>query len=82
VDASNLTPEQLAALKAQVGRVLRYLNRLRERMERRGWRLDDPAYRATFEAWNKVHSLSVHLHYASCPPGTVCNPPPPTTGGG
>ena len=59
-----LTYDQLAKLKEQVGRHLRYYNRLQRRMEQRGFCAEEHAL--VSEAIHKVHALSVHLHYASC----------------
>jgi hypothetical protein len=71
VDSSNLTPEQLLKVRASIGRQLRYLNRLLERMTRRGFPGNDPLYQAALRAQAEVQGLYVALHYASCPPGTV-----------
>jgi len=49
--------------------MLRYLNRLRDRMERRGFPSDDRLYAMVVEARDKVHRLCVELHYLSCAGG-------------
>lgn len=46
-----------------VGRHLRYLGRLRARMQRRGFPHHDPLVRLVTEAWEATHTLSVRLHY-------------------
>jgi hypothetical protein len=71
VRAEDLRPEQLERLKAAVGRELRYLTKLVDRMEKRAWDRTDPVYHEAWEAYRHVHSLSVHLQYASCPKGTA-----------
>jgi hypothetical protein len=71
VDSSNLTREQLEGVKASVSRQLRYLNRLIERMARRGFPPNDAVYAAALWAQAEVQGLYVALHYASCPKGTV-----------
>ena len=67
----DLTPEQQARFRAQIGRQLRYLSRLLQRMDQTGWSPTDPVRLAVFYAWEGVYSLIVKLHYAMCPPGTV-----------
>jgi hypothetical protein len=52
--ASDLTPGQLAALKAQVGRRLAYLNRLCDRMNRRGFAPFDTVFQASLNARNAM----------------------------
>jgi hypothetical protein len=61
--ASDLTPGQLAALKAQVGQKLAYLNRLCERMNRRGFAPLDSAFQASLNARNAMQDLHVAIHY-------------------
>ena len=46
--------------------MLGYLVRLRQRMEKVGFLPGDPLYRLVREAEDKVHHLSVELHYRSC----------------
>ena len=67
----DLTPEQVAALTASVRRQLRYLGKLRDRMNQQGFPPDDPLYVAATGAFNAVHALSVELHYLTCPAGTA-----------
>jgi hypothetical protein len=61
----NLTREQAAALSAKVGPILGYLVRLRQRMDKVGLLPGDPLYVLVREAENKLHHLSVELHYRS-----------------
>lgn len=69
MDAGDLTKAQAERLAAQVGTRLGYFNRLCERMEKLGWRLDDPVYLAAVRAREAVHALRVLTHYASCESG-------------
>ena len=58
---------------ATVRRQLRYLGKLRDRMNARGFPPNDPLYLAATGAFNAVHALSVELHYMTCAPGTAGN---------
>ena len=49
----------------RLSRRLGYLTRLTNRMQQRGWRADDPAYRAAWAARDALHELCVRLHYQS-----------------
>jgi hypothetical protein len=71
MDASKLTPEQGKRLCDAVTPMLGYLHRLAHAMERMGWDASDPMYRAAWDAYNSLHALRVHCHYASCLPGTT-----------
>ena len=62
----NLTREQAAAVAKSVGPMLGYLDRLRQRMEKVGFLPGDPLYVLVREAEDKIHHLSVELHYRSC----------------
>jgi len=54
-----------------IGRQLRYLGKLRTRMERLAFPPNDPLYRQVSDAFDKIHRLNVALHYMSCDPGSV-----------
>ena len=69
--ASDLTPGQLAALKAQVARQLAYLNRLCERMNRRGFAPFDGVFQASLNARNAMQDLHVAIHYAGVKHGVA-----------
>ena len=56
-----LTDDQIAHLSAVVIRQLRYLGRLRSRMEKLGFTPQDRLYAATTQAFNGVHQLRVEL---------------------
>jgi len=74
MDASKLTPEQGQRLVNAVTPMLGYLHRLAHWMQAR-WDASDPMYRAAWDAYNALHALRVHCHYASCAPGTAGKPP-------
>ena len=59
MDSGDLTDKQIAALQGAVARRLRFLGRLRQRMDHLGFRQDDPLYRATSKAYDAVHELRV-----------------------
>ena len=69
--SNDLTREQVEALLASVRRQLRYLGKLRDRMNQRGFPPNDPLFVATTGAFNAVHALRVELHYLTCPAGTA-----------
>ena len=61
----NLTREQAAVISAKIGPMLGYLVRLRQRMDTVGWMPGLPLYDMVRDAEDKLHRLSVELHYAS-----------------
>jgi hypothetical protein len=69
VNAKDLNDVQIAKLQEQTGRSLRWINHLIARMDRRGWKVDDPARLAALRAQDGLHALNVHLHYASVKSG-------------
>jgi hypothetical protein len=71
VTSDDLTRAQAEAMLASVRRQLRYLGKLRDRMNGRGFQPNDPLYLAATGAFNAVHALSVELHYLTCAPGTA-----------
>ena len=80
MDASNLTPQQGERLAEAVGPMLGYVCKLAHRMQRMGWKPDDPLYVAAWDSYHALHALHVHARYASCHPGTAgkpSEPPPP-----
>lgn len=66
-----LDPEHLAAIQAPIARQLRYLGRLRTRLEKRGFTPADVLWQRVHAAWVAAQALSVEVHYLSCAPGTV-----------
>jgi hypothetical protein len=77
VDSSNLAPEQAARIVAAVRPALGYCCRLAHRMQRVGWEASDPMYVEAWRAFEALHALHVHAHYASCTPGTAGRPSEP-----
>jgi hypothetical protein len=71
VNAEDLSPEKLERLKEIVSRQLRFYVKLTQRMNQMGWDPQDEILLAAWEAHHALHSLSVKLHYASCPKGTT-----------
>ena len=69
MDSNELTPAQAKILHTAVHRTLGYLFRLRARMEKAGFPPGDKLFRLTDSAYDALHSLSVELHYLSCPSG-------------
>lgn len=57
--------------------MLNYLGRLIKQMDKRHFPHDDELRRVATEAYDKVHSLKVTLHYMSCDPGHVYRNKPP-----
>lgn len=72
--SSDLTPAQASAIKTTVGRQLRYLTRLCDRINRLGWPIDDPLRLAAEEARKRTQDLLTASHYAGCKHG-VGHPP-------
>jgi hypothetical protein len=67
--SDDLTPQQAEVLKARVGLMLRYMNRLRQRMHKRKFPEVDELSRAVRDAHNALHHLNVHLHYLTVKSG-------------
>lgn len=65
----DLTTEQAEALMKQVGRRLRYLGRLCERMNQRGFLPEYELFASALKAYEALHELHVKCHYASCKEG-------------
>jgi hypothetical protein len=63
MDEKNVSKDQAAALCRSVHPGLRYLARLRSRMEQAGFLPDDPLFRLVNQAYDAVHKPSVHAHY-------------------
>jgi len=69
MDRTQPTAAQAKILHAAVHRTLGYLFRLRARMEKAGFPPGDKLFGLTDSAYDALHSLSVELHYLSCPSG-------------
>lgn len=66
MDADDLTREQARFLWERTGRMRPFIDRLVERMFRRGFPKNDRLYRNAVQVSDGLHSLWVHLHYLSC----------------
>lgn len=71
MDSRQLTPQQIQPIRQVIARQLRYLERLRQRMDRRQFPPADPLYQLVITAINAAHHLHVRLHYLACDPGSV-----------
>jgi len=67
--SDDLEPEQARTLMTTIGKQLRYLNRLSDRMQHLGFPPNDPLWRATMEARDCMQHLHMAAHYASCKSG-------------
>jgi hypothetical protein len=63
--ATNLRPWQAAVIWKALHPGLNYLFRLKSRMEKTGFRRDDPFYLMVVQAYDAVYRLSMELHYRS-----------------
>ena len=66
MQCDDLTDEQARALKNKLQPMLGYLNRLKQRMRRRGFRPDDRLLTAVCRAEDALYSLHVEVHYLAC----------------
>jgi hypothetical protein len=64
--SDDLTRDQARALKNKLQPMLGYLNRLKKRMQRRGFPPDDRLLIAACRAEEALHALSVEVHYVAC----------------
>jgi hypothetical protein len=64
--SDDLTKAQARALENKLAPMLGYLTRLKRRMVRRGFPLDDPLLNAVLRAEGAVHDLHVAMHYLTC----------------
>lgn len=66
MDSSHLSTEQVVALRAVVGRELRYLNKLCARMQVLRFPPDDALCRAAQRARDALQDLYTAAHYCRC----------------
>ena len=66
MDSHDLRPNQAERLGAQVRPMLRYVNRLCERMIRLQFPVNDPLQLAAVKARAAMQDLHMAAHYASC----------------
>jgi hypothetical protein len=64
--SQDLTTDQAEALKAKIGPMHGYLNRLIKRMNRKNFPRDDELFHSVLQASAAIHDLNVRLHYLSC----------------
>ena len=69
MDSRSLRRDQAEQLQRQISRHLRYLMRLRERMEKCGFPPHDRLYMATHRAAQAMQDLHVESLYAHCEHG-------------
>lgn len=67
--SNELTHEQAARIRAALAPSVRYLGKLKDRMDQVGFLPHDPLYELVKDAYNAVHHLSMDLHYRSCKSG-------------
>ena len=67
--SGDLKPHQSEKLRTDVAKMLRYLNRLVERMTRLGFPVNDPLNIAGASARNAMQDLHTAAHYATVPHG-------------
>ena len=72
MDPSDLTPAEASTLAERLAPMLGFMMRLTDRMQKRGWRANDPVYVAAWEARDAMHELPVRVRYQACgnPGGT------------
>ena len=66
MDSRNLTAEHLEDVRKRVLGILRYLNRLVDRMHKLAFPPEDETFMAAVAARNALHHLTVKLHYLAC----------------
>jgi len=74
MDSNDLTPAQATRLREILGRNLRFVAKLCQRMERLGFPADDPLYQAAGKAQRALQELHVRAHYCSCTSGVGKTP--------
>ena len=66
MNSDDLSKQQAEQLLAKVWPMLRYVKRLKDRMEKRAFPKDDELYRLVARTHDDLHHLSVTLHYLTC----------------
>jgi len=69
MDSSDLTTTQAEQIRDALIPHVRYLFRLKTRMERTGFPSGDELFRLTVAAYDSAQSLAMALHYLSCKSG-------------
>lgn len=66
MDSQSLKAWQTRRIHRSLRPNLRYLYRLRTRMEKIGFHPSDPLFKLVNQAYDSVHALFIQLHYLSC----------------
>ena len=66
MNSNDLSKQQVEQLLSKMWPMLRYLKRLKDRMERRSFPKEDELYRLVARIHDDMHHLSVTLHYMTC----------------
>jgi hypothetical protein len=74
MDSRDLSTAQAEAMRDRLRLYSNYLHRLRRRMDRRGFPLNDELLLATDRAYDEARGLVMALHYASCKSGVGRSP--------
>jgi hypothetical protein len=69
MNSDDLKTHQAERLRIDIARMLRYLNRLMERMTRLGFPVNDPLYIAAGRARDAMQDLHTAAHYVTCSHG-------------
>jgi hypothetical protein len=69
MDSSDLTSDQAAKLRDTMGPHIRWLHKLKRRMELRGFPMSDELFQAVDRAYDAAHALTMKFHYLSCKSG-------------
>jgi hypothetical protein len=69
--SADITTEQSQRLMKQIATHLRYLNRIVERMNRRGFSPTDELYQSAKRSRAALQDLHVAAHYAGCKSGVA-----------
>jgi hypothetical protein len=70
MDSEYLQPWQARRVHRALQPHLKYLYRLRARMEKVGFPPSDPLFQTVNRAYDSAHALYIQLHYLSCKSGT------------
>jgi hypothetical protein len=72
--SDDLTTAQAKVIYDQMRPFVAYLTRLKARMDKRGFAIDDPLYKLVDETHSKAQHLLTDLHYRSCASGVHRRP--------
>jgi hypothetical protein len=69
MDSKTISREHARRIHDALAPSLKYLHRLRRRMEQVGFPLADPLYQLVLTTCNDMQGLTMELHYLSCQGG-------------